>query len=306
MAAWVEDDPWNLWSGWPGGSKESFWSNLPLALAYSDQYVWVWSEHTRYGQASTDSLNPFLASLRNRTFNTGREEVVALTEDFSTDPMARGWHFDFDMLAIGRKKTPSQEVPLMTPDAVPYVWDRTARGVRVRGESSSGSVDQRRRYVHPIQPVNPNQSIGAELDFEVDTFGECLDDPIVLGLFSSEQPVHSASLSLQIAGPNRVRVVLAEKGEPQTFPLSIPGGIKTDQTYRFAIEFDGATGRLQTSLIELSSGASHAVQIQNGVVAASERFTWDELGIALWEAAPVPMPSQKPYRYLLVKAICRR
>jgi len=46
MAAWVEDDPWSIWSGWPSGKKSSFWSNLPLALAYSDEYVWVWSEHT--------------------------------------------------------------------------------------------------------------------------------------------------------------------------------------------------------------------------------------------------------------------
>ena len=306
MAAWIEDDPWNLWSGWPSGTKDSFWSNLPLALAYSDEYVWVWSEHTRYGQVSSDRLNPFLASLRNRTFNTGREEVATLEDDFSADPMARGWHFDFDMLAIGRKKEPSHAVPLMSADAVPYVWDPAVHGVRVRGQSQQGATGQRRRFVHPVQPVGRNQSIRAELDFQVDAFGDPLDDPFVLGLFSSGQPIQSVSLSLQIAGPEQVRVVLAEKGEPKTVPLSIPGGLKTGRTYRLAFDIDGVTGRVQTTLSEPAGGASQAAQIHSSVFPASERFAWDELGIALWEATPVPSPSQNSYRYLLIKAACRR
>ncbi len=306
MAAWIEDDPWNLWSGWPSGTKDSFWSNLPLALAYSDEYVWVWSEHTRYGQASNTGLNPFLASLRNRTFNAGREEVATLLEDFAADPMARGWHFDFDMLAIGRKLAPAHAVPLMSADAVPYVWEEAAHGVRVRGELPSGLAGQRRRFVHPIQPLSRNQSFHAELDFQVDTFGDRLDDPMVLGLFSSEQPIQSESLSLQIAGPEQVRVVLAGKGKPQTAALSISGGMKTGEVYRLAFDFDHAAGRVQATVSEASSGASQAAQIQSGGAVASERFAWDELGIALWEAAPVPMPSQNPYRYLLVKAACRR
>lgn len=306
MAAWVEDDPWNLWSGWPSGTKDSFWSNLPLALAYSDEYVWVWSEHTRYGQASNTELNPFLASLRNRTLNTGREEVATLTEEFATDPLRRGWHFDFDMLAIGREKDPDHAVPLMSANAVPYVWDKAAQGVRVRGESSPELVGQRRRFVHPIQPVNRNQNFRAELDFQVDAFGDCLDNPIVLGLFSSEQPIQSGSLSLQIAGPDQVRVVLAGNGKSQNVPLSIPDGMKTGRTYRLTFDFDTATGRLQTILSEPSGGASQAAQIQSSVLTASEGFAWDELGIGLWEVAPGPMPSQHPYRYLLIKAACRR
>src|SRR5512137_2139700 len=49
MAAWVESDPYNLTPGWPSGFLERPpCSNLPYALAYSDSYVWVWSERTSY------------------------------------------------------------------------------------------------------------------------------------------------------------------------------------------------------------------------------------------------------------------
>ena len=306
MAAWVEDHPWNVWSGFPSGTKDSFWSNLSLALAYSDEYVWVWSEHTRYGQDSNTGLNPFLASLRNRTFNSGREEVATLMEYFTTDPMARGWHFDFDMLAIGRKKDPAHAVALMSADAVPYVWDKAEKAVRVRGESSSGPSGQRRRYVHPVQPVSRNQGFHAALDFRVDAFGDRTDDPIVLGLFSSDRPIQSGSLTLQIAGPDQVRVVLAGNGEPQFFPLSIRGGLRTGQTYRLAFDLDGATGRLQTVLSEPSRGSSSVAQIQGSVGAATGAFAWDELGIALWEAAPTSIPPQEAYRYRLKKVTFHR
>ncbi|MCE2806752.1 MAG: hypothetical protein LW700_16345 [Gemmataceae bacterium] len=120
MAAWIEDDPWALWDGWPSGGPESFWSNLPLALAHSDEYVWVWSEHTRYRQSPPGPVNPFLAALRNRTFNTGQEQVPSLSEDFHTDPLQNGWHFDFDMLAIAGAKKPGHQVPLMSTDNLPY------------------------------------------------------------------------------------------------------------------------------------------------------------------------------------------
>jgi hypothetical protein len=210
------------------------------------------------------------------------------------------------MLAIGRKNEPSHAVPLMSADSVPYVWDRAARGVRVRGQPQPGVAGQRRRFVHPVQPVGRNQSIRAELDFQVDAFGDPLDPPIVLGLFSSGQPIESVSLSLQIAGPGQVRVVLAEHGEPKIVPLSIPGGMKTGRTYRLAFDIDGATGRVQTTLSDPASGTSQAAPIQSSVLPASERFAWDELGIALWEATSVPIASQNSYRYLLVKAACRR
>lgn len=68
MAAWVEDDPWSLYPGWPSGTKSSLWSNLPLALAYSDEYVWMWSEHTHYGQTPCGGHQPVLGGHRQPDF----------------------------------------------------------------------------------------------------------------------------------------------------------------------------------------------------------------------------------------------
>ncbi len=307
MAAWVEDDPWGLYPGWPSGSKASFWSNLPLALAYSDEYVWVWSEHTKYGQDLDTAVNPFLASLRNQTFNTGNEAVTTLTEDFITDPLQQGWYFDFDMLAIGRKMDPAHEVPLMSTNAVPYAWSKESEAVRIMGSWPTGpqgrflvpANGQRRRYVHPIQPVSHDESFRAELDFRIESFGERSDNPIVLGFFCADRPVEQQSLTLQIAAPDRVRVVLAAAGKPHAFPLSTPGGLKTGQPYRVTFNYDGATGRFQASLSDRSSESSPVVATQETVPNSMDPSEWNELGIALWETAPDHISPGEAYRYRL-------
>ena len=46
MAAWLESNPRDLTPGWPSGHRHTIWSNVPMALATSDEYVWCWSEHT--------------------------------------------------------------------------------------------------------------------------------------------------------------------------------------------------------------------------------------------------------------------
>ena len=301
MAAWVEDDPWNLWSGWPSGTRESFWSNLPLALAFSDEYVWVWSEHTRYGQASNTALNPFLASLRNRTFNTGSEEVADLKEDFEQDPLQHGWHFDFDMLAIGRKKDPDAAVPVMSPEAVPYGWDPAEKAVWVRTESSPGTGGQRRRYVHPIRPVHDGEDFRATLEFRVKAFGGHPEDPLVLGLFSSDRTLDRGSLTLQISAPDQVRVVLSGEGESQSMPLSIPGGLRTGQSYRVDFEARGPAGSLRARLYEASRESVPLAQIRFHPLAANRSVAWDELGIALSEAPAILRSPGEDSKYCLQK-----
>jgi hypothetical protein len=144
MAAWVEDHPWNLPDGWPSGGKASLWSNLSLALAYTDEYVWVWSEHTKYGQPNLTELNPFLASLNNQTFNTKSDTTASFAETFTTDPMQHGWYFDFDMLAIGREADPDHEAAVMSVDSIPYRWDKSAAELHVLGENSPRMSGQRR------------------------------------------------------------------------------------------------------------------------------------------------------------------
>jgi len=315
MAAWVEDDPWNVWDGFPSGHKASFWSNLPLALAYSDEYVWVWSEHTHYahGFQRGEGVNPFLASLSNQTFNTGSEPVAAFTEDFASDPLRRGWYFDFDMLDIGRKKAPTHDVPLMSADAVPYVWSKAAKAVQIDGTWPEGprqdavaAPSQRRRYVRPIQPVSGKKNFHATLDFRIEAFDARPENPIVLGLFCSDQPLNLQSLTLQIGAPDLVHVVLTANGQVQDWPLSVRDGLKTDHTYRVMFDYDEATGLLQASLIAPSLGPSPVAQVQRIVPAATDSFAWDEFGIALWEAAQTGgTPTRQAYRYLLERAVLR-
>jgi hypothetical protein len=309
MAAWIEDDPWNLLPGWPSGTKASLWSNLPLALAYSDEYVWVWSEHTKYGQSLNTNLNPFLASLRNQTFNTGHEAVKTLAEDFATDPLQHGWYFDFDMLAIGRKQNQTHEVSLMSTDAVPYVWSQQFKAVQVQGTwpNASGAHGftppngQRRRYVRPIQPVGGDQGFHATLDFVVETFGARSDNPVVLGLFSSDRAITNSSLTLQIGAPQRVEVVLTANGEAHSSPLSVPGGLQTNRSYRIALSCGAASGRLQAALSDLSRGSQPVARIREIKLESTDSPGWDELGIALSEFVS-GMSGPEAYRYRLQMA----
>lgn len=311
MAAWVEDDPWNLWEGTPSSTKISLWSNLSLALAYSDEYVWVWSEHTKYGQGLNTVVNPFLSSLSNQTFNTGQEAVARFSDNFASDPLRRGWYFDFDMLAIGRKSNPEQEGSAMSADAVPYMWSQEAKAVRVEGTWRTGfqgekllsPTPQRRRYVHPIQPTNYKKNFHATLDFSVDSFGTRPDNPIVLGLFNSEQPLKRESLTLQISSPNHVRVVLTTNGKSQIIPFSIPSGLKTAQSYRLAFHYEGTQHRLQTVLSSVNKGALPTAQSTITVPAAMSSFAWDELGIAQWETTAPKILPQEAYLYRLEKAL---
>lgn len=309
MAAWVEDDPWNLYPGWPSGGKTSLWSNLPLALAYSDEYVWIWSEHTKYGQDLNADPNPFLASLRNRTFNTGQEGVATLAEDFASDPLQRGWHFDFDMLAIGRKTNPAHEVALMDKDAVPYVWSKEAKAVVIAGAWPTGpgdggrtaEVGQRRRYAHPVRPPSREQSFHAALDFRIESFGERPDNPILLGFFNDDEPLETRSLTLRISGPDRARIVLAANGNLREFPLPLPGGLKIGRPYRISFQYDGATGRLETSMEDRSDSPSPGAAARGAMAESVDPSGWNELGVALWENEPGAAPPGESYRYRLEK-----
>lgn len=315
MAAWVEDDPWSLWSGYTSGLTSSFWSNLPLALAYSDEYVWVWSEHTHYahGFQAGGRINPFLASLHNQTFNTDREPVVSIDEDFASDPLGQGWYFDFDMLDIGRRQNPTHAVPLMTVDALPYDWSREQRSVRIDGawpakdrhQPAAPSDGQRRRFVRPVQPVNRAKNFHAELDFMVASFGTHPENPMVLGLFRHDHPVREKSLTFQIEAPNRCRIVLAHEGKMRTFPLSTPNGLQTNHTYRVSLEYTASNGRLRATLNEPRLGAKPLARVQGRIRTANGSFDWDEFGAALAET-PGPVAPEAGYRCWLKKVVFQR
>jgi hypothetical protein len=309
MAAWVEDDPWSLYPGWPSGTKSSLWSNLPLALAYSDEYVWMWSEHTHYGQTPAAGINPFLAAIGNRTFNTGTEAVETLSEDFSSDPLQRGWHFDFDMLSLGRKANPAHEVPLMSLEAVPYAWSKESRAVNITGKwptarksnsvVTSSQAPQRRRYVHPIRLSPQNTPFQAALNFRIESFGNTPNNPMILGFFAADEPIDRHSLTLQIASADQARLVLASNGKSKSWALAIPGGMKAGYPYRFSVEYTGLNRRLRASLSELSSEPARSVQIQQRLPASTIPSLWDELGAALLEKNTQPGTNSETYRYRL-------
>ncbi len=311
MAAWVEDDPWNSWAGFPSGTKASFWSNLPLALAYSDEYVWVWSEHTHYGQKPATAVNPFLASLRNQTCNTGREGVGPWSEDFASDPLGRGWYFDFDMLAIGRRQDPSHAVPLMSEAALPYRWLASEKAVRIEGSWPAGgpptlpAAGQRRRYVHPVAALNPAREFRASVDFRVQSFGSVSGEAIQLGLSSSGHGLAERSLLWRIESAEQGALVLATAGHARVVPRRFSRRLEVGQAYRVVFAYDATTRRLQARLSEASDPEKLLGQFEETLGDDAGAFDWDELGVALAEPVPAVGLPGETHRYQLEGASFR-
>lgn len=291
MAAWLESDPWNLWSGWPSGTKDTIWSNLPLALATSEEYVWCWSEHTNFLHTLTDpipgqtGLNPYLASLTNRTFNTGKEAATQFDEDFAADPLANRWYFDFDMLALGRKRNPTDAGLHMPGNAVPYRWVPERKCLLVgnawvrdpEGKETVSHDRQRRRFVRPIREVTQTGVMQASIEFAINSFGSDRANPMVLGLFHSTLPADRNSLTLRIAAQDDATIVMAGKEGART--SRIGKGLMVDRKYRFAVTFNGSAGGVDMRLIDLSDGKT-LCEFRGEHSAVGEGFGVDEIGVA--------------------------
>jgi hypothetical protein len=291
MAAWVDSDPYNLPDGWPTGflNDPGPWSNLAATLAYSDEYVWTWSEHTNYPQ-TRGVLNPFLASLANRTFNTGAEQATAFTEDFTTDPMKNGWSFDFNMLDIGRDI--GRLSVAMTTDSLAYAWSQADGAVDVRGNWKRGAFDaieglaaaQRRRYTKPIEAVTRSSDIHSEIDFTVEAFGSDPDNPILLGLFHSQATTDRQSLCLRIIDGSTASIVLAGDGTPFSLPLTPVSPLTVGTNYRVVLDYAAATRTLSAQL--LARGGMTTVATATATVPATVgSFVLDEAGLAQRETA---------------------
>ena len=303
MAAGVDSDPYNLYPGWPSGFDIN-WSNLPHTLAFSDHYVWTWCGHTHY-PATSESLNPFLASIANQTFNTGTERVGSFTDDFAVDPMKRGWYFSFNMLDIGRKSDPDSESPSMNTDTVAYAWSTANQAIAVRGDWSRGDFGeiqglaspQQRRYVRPVEPLTRSTTIHAEIDFTVDTFGIDNDNPILLGLFHSEAATTQQALCLRIDSNSTVNLVVVGDGTGLTLPLPLVAPLETGRAYRATLDYDPAR---RTVVAVLRDAITSAVvsQTDSVTVAAIGPFVFDEAGIAQREAA-IATTSSQAYRFRL-------
>ncbi len=291
MAAWVEDHPWNTPAGWPDGSKASLWSNLPLALAYSDEYVWVWSEHTKYGQPDKQSLNPFLASLNNQTTNGNNQPVQELSEDFDTDPLRGGWTFDFDMLRTSRKLDPVHEVGLMSNLTQPYRWDTSTQSLLIQGinHSQQNVIGQRRRFVRAIEDLSKSTSYKLSIDFVVDKFGADTASPIAIGLFHSLSDVDEQSLVLHITNPQNAHVAIRCGSSELTLPLNIPERIQTEKAYRVIVAFDASTRVIQAGVGVSSEPAESPVVDEKSwskttLPANFPELILNEIGAALLES----------------------
>jgi len=305
MAAWFDSDPWNLWPGWPSGYlNESVhwgrstwpampWSNVANTLAYVDKYVWTWSSNTHYS-ATFDQLNPFMASVANQTFNTGRERVVSFTEDFSTDPLKRGWYFNFSFMDIGRRPAPDDGPPqlVQTTDAVAYAWKETDGAVTVRGNWTRGEfgeiegllAPQQRRYVRPVEPLTRSDDIRLEIDFAVDSFGSDPANPILVGLFHSEAPVDRQGLALRIASAADVSLAVAGDGTPWSLPIAPTKPLVAGRGYRAVVEYVAATRSLGVTLRERPGGVVIATASAT-LPTTTGPFVLDEAGVAQREAA---------------------
>jgi len=305
MAAWFDSDPWNLWPGWPSGYlNESVhwgrstwpgmpWSNVANTLAYVDKYVWTWSSNTHYA-ATFSQLNPFLASVANQTFNTGTEAVAAFTEEFTTDPLKRGWYFDFSFMDIGRRPAHDDGPPqlVQTTDAVAYAWNAAAGGVDVRanwtrgefGEMEGLLAAQRRRYVKPVEPLTRGDDIRLEMDLAISSFGSDAANPMLAGLFHSAATTASQSLAVEIVDASTARVVVAGDGTPWSLVLPLAAPLETGRAYRAVIDFTAATRQLAVQLRRVSDGGLVA-QAAGTVPASVGPFVLDEAGVAQREAA---------------------
>jgi len=310
MAAWLESDPWNLWGGWPSGTKDTIWSKLPMALATSEEYVWCWSEHTNFLHTLTDpvpgqtGLNPYLASLTNRTFNTGKEAVTRFDEDFATDPLAKGWHFDFDMLAVGRRRKPEDAGLQMPATAVPYHWVPEKKHLLVgnawvRGPEGKETVThdrQRRRFVRPIQEVTQTGAFEATVDFDVSSFGSDRANPIVLGLFHSALAADRSSLSLRVSGPDDATIVMA--GTEGVWTSKPAAGLKVGRKYRFAVTLSGTTELVDTRLTDLADGKT-LCELRGRRPAGVTGFGVDEVGVAQTDWRKTETAPEQAHTYRL-------
>ena len=304
MAAWLESDPWNLVPGWPSAHKNTIWSNVSMALAASDEYTWCWSEHTDYLRTTGKELrNPFLASLTNQTFNTGQEARLELQEDFASDPLGRGWYFDFDMLDVGRRPAGS-EVPLIfTQQAVPYGWSVQESAVRVvggwrggkEGQTSRVLRNQRRRYVHPIKAAGSQIDWRAEFDFQIESFGGAVDRPMILGLFHSDHLVDRQTCALWIGPQGKPTLVVG--GPQRVTRIPIAAVCQQGPRYRLRMSYSSQAQSLSVRLEEATGDrtlwSGPALQ-----VAGLEGWEMDEAGVAQWDAGETSTPRQ-PYRLLL-------
>ncbi len=299
MAAWVEDHPWNVPDGWPSGSKATLWSNLPLALAYTDEYVWVWSEHTKYGQPHLRELNPFLASINHQTWNTKMEPVSQFSEDFAADPLRKGWYFDFNMLDIGRKAAPGDEAPIMNGESIPYRWNAVEQALVVDGKMAKRRDGQRQRFVHPCNLSINQGDFEASFEFYVDAMSGRANAPIIIGCFHSERSLGDQSLSVQIDHQGLAELNVRGPGFAASKFLTYQTPLRIHQHYRLecsrSLEHRSATASLYALKKDGTKVSMGSATVE------MPTMELDEIGTAFVERFTSKEEAPFDFRYMLTK-----
>ena len=238
-------------------------------------------------------------------------------EDFSSDPLRRGWYFDFDMLGIGRKRNPGDEAPVMSLDAVPYRWVKETRSLHVAGawpvaggaKVAVSTHGQRQRLVHPIQPLDRRKDFQATLEFQVESLGSPSANPIILGFFNSEQPLQEQSLTLQIASPRLAEWIVAAGGKLQVHPLAVEGELVPGGSYRAVLRFDSTTGRFDAALTVLTARSGTAASLAAMpllTLPVGDGWRCDEFGIALGADTGDGTSSGPIHQYRLTRLSLKR
>ncbi|MAE65376.1 MAG: hypothetical protein CMJ18_13980 [Phycisphaeraceae bacterium] len=274
---WWESEP-NGWPGWPWPEQVAR-SNLPLALATSDEYAYCWNEHTNFYRTLPDRLDPWIASTTNKTLNRGTEQVAALLEDFQTDPLTRGWYFDFDVL---NHENHEAEKPFAFRE-LPYIgsgrtgWHPNHQSLKIAAHRCG---TQRHRYVHPVKPQTHDASFFGSIDFQISEFSTDPNNPMVMGLFNAERADDAGALTLQVWDANTVKVQLAGESGTVTLAPELAHPLTRGPVYRFLFRHDVDAATLHASLQRTEPDA--VVFDASASTKEAGSFAMDEYGVAMW------------------------
>ena len=269
----------NCWPGWPWPQLAAF-GNVPMALAASDEYAYCWNEHTNFYRTLPDRRDPWIACTTNKTLNRGTEQVVALLEDFQTDPIANGWYFDFDALD---HEDHEAENPFAFRE-LPYIgsgrtgWNRDHQSLKIAAHRCG---IQRHRYVHPVREQTADMSFFGSIDFQISEFSTDPQNAMVMGLFNTERPDHANSLSLQVWDAETVKVQVAGESSTVTLDPGLSSPLIRGPVYRFTFRHDADTGTLHAAL-HTTNEPEPAVFASSISTKDVGHFGMDEYGVAMW------------------------
>ncbi len=311
-AGWWESQQ-NCWPGWPW-PKYAIWGNMPLALAYSDEYVWCWNEHTNFYRTlpieshalGPNRLDPWVASTTNKTFNRGNEQVDKLSESFRDNPLTNGWYFDFDALAHAPEK-PFTFAELPYTGSVPYIgapptgwsWDHQSLNTQAYRCGT-----QRHRYVHPVKDQTRAGSFFGTIDFQLSKLSTDSKNVMLMGLFNAGQADNASSLTLQVWDAKTIKVELAGSASTVTLAPELSEPLSAGSRYRFQFRYDEPSQNLYADMYKdthrMVYPRAKLFEASTSAKAAGD-FSMDEYGVAMWNVDNTTTDRSTAWQYRLYR-----